>query len=192
MAGRPRVEGVLLAPGAGGDSTHHTLRTLVASLDPLPVRVMDFPYRLAGRRAPDRAPVLVEAIRTELELFRYRLGARDTSRIILGGRSMGGRIASILAAGGQPCRGLVLLSYPLHPVGRPEKLRTEHFTGIGVPVIFVSGDCDKFGTPEEFGREVGAIAGPVTQRWIAGGRHDPVGADDEIGQIVGEWVRSLR
>jgi len=192
MAGRRRVEGVFLAPGAGGDSTHHTLRSLVGALDPLPVHLMDFPYRLAGRRAPDRAPVLVEAMRTELERFRERLGVLDTSRIVLGGRSMGGRISSILAAGGQPCRGLALLSYPLHPIGRPEKLRIDHFGEIGVPVLFLSGDRDNFGSPEEFGRHVGVIAGPVTQRWIAGGRHDPAGADDEIGVIVGEWVHSIR
>jgi predicted alpha/beta-hydrolase family hydrolase len=192
MAGRRRVEGVLLAPGAGGDSSHHTLRSLVDALHPLPVHVMDFPYRLAGRRAPDRAPVLIEAMRAELELFRDRLGARDTSRIVLGGRSMGGRISSILAAGGQRCRGLALLSYPLHPVGRPEKLRVDHFAEIVVPVLFLSGDRDNFGTPEEFGRHIGAIPGPVTQQWLAGRRHDPVDADDEIGHLVGEWVRSLR
>ena len=192
MAGRHRVEGVLLAPGAGGDSTHHTLTALVGALSPTPVRVMDFPYRRAGRRAPDRAPVLVDALEEEVASFGRDLGLRDTSRVVLGGRSMGGRMASMLAAGGHRCRGLVLLSYPLHPPGRPDKLRVEHFGGIDVPVLFVGGDRDPFGTPAELAAHTGAIVGPVTTHWLAGAGHDPARHDDEIAAVVTRWVRSLR
>ena len=195
MAGRRRIEGLLLAPGAGADSTHHTLAALAAAVGPTPVRCMDFPYRLAGRRAPDRAPILLEALRAELEDFRVELGLRDTGRIVMGGRSMGGRIASIAAASGTPCRGLVLLSYPLHPPGRPDRLRVEHFGDITVPTLFVSGLRDPFGSPDEFAAHLGAIRGPVTQVWIPGG-HDPSGRGPErdvaVCAAVREWMASLR
>lgn len=200
MAGRRRVEGLLLAPGAGADSTHHTLAAVAEAVAPTPVRCMDFPYRLAGRRAPDRAPVLLEALRAQLDDFRSELGVGDTSRIVMGGRSMGGRIASMAAAGGTPCRGLVLLSYPLHPPGQADRLRVEHFCDISVPTLFVSGLRDPFGSPDEFAAHVGAIAGPVTQVWIAGG-HDPGGrasgargAEREVAvcAAVREWMASVR
>lgn len=189
MAGRRRLEGLLLAPGAGADASHHTLTAIEAAVAPLPVHRMDFPYRRAGRRAPDRAPILLDAMRAELEDFRIATGLRDTSRIVLGGRSMGGRMASMIAASGTACRGLVLLSYPLHPPGKPEKLRVDHFADIVVPTLFVSGERDPFGAPGEFAEHVGRISGPVTQVWVGGG-HDPR-ADETICATIVDWLGSL-
>ena len=91
-----------------------------------------------------------------------------------------------------PALGLVLLSYPLHPPKKPEKLRVEHFSKINIPSIFVNGDLDPFGTPEEMEREMKAIPGSVTMHWLDGQRHDPKPTfDNEIIEVVGRFVDSL-
>jgi pimeloyl-ACP methyl ester carboxylesterase len=84
-------------------------------------------------------------------------------RIVLGGRSMGGRMCSMAVAEGLPAAGLVLIAYPLHPPGKPDKLRTEHLPAIGVPCLFVSGTKDPFATPEELEAATATIPGPVTK-----------------------------
>ena len=96
----------------------------------------DFPYMEAGRKAPDRAPVLVEATRRAFDLAVARAGGLP---VLAGGRSMGGRIASMATAEGMPAAGLVFLAYPLHPPGRPEKIRDAHLYGIEVPMLFLQG-----------------------------------------------------
>jgi uncharacterized protein len=181
---------LLLTHGAGGDSSHRTLRALEDRLS-LPVRRMDFPYRSEGRKAPDRPPKLIAALQAELERMAHELSV-DPDRVALGGRSMGGRICSMAVAEGLSASGLVLLSYPLHPPGEPEKLRTEHFPRIAVPTLFVNGDRDPFGTPDELHDHVGAIAGPTTVHWLAGQRHDPKpDCDDEIVAVVEEFLTGL-
>lgn len=190
MAGRTRPVGaVLLAPGAGASRDH---RTLVAVEEAVrwPVARMDFPYRKAGRKAPDRAPVLVEAVREEAAALAAAARVRP-HRIALGGRSMGGRMGSMAVAEGLPAAALVLLSYPLHPPGKPEKLRVDHFPAITVPCLFVGGTKDPFGTPEEVEHHTAAIAGPVTHVWLDGAGHDPKGLDDHIATTVADWLRSL-
>lgn len=95
-------------------------------------------------------------------------------------------------AEGLAASGLVLLSYPLHPPGKPEKLRTDHFPDLDVPTLFVNGDRDPFGTPEELNAHVGMIAGPTTVHWIEGQRHDPKPVfDDEIISVVGAFLAGL-
>jgi predicted alpha/beta-hydrolase family hydrolase len=181
---------LLLTHGAGGDSSH---RLLVAMEDrlALPVRRMDFPYRKEGRRAPDRAPKLIDAVRAEVEVMAEEMQI-DADRIAFGGRSMGGRICSMAIAEGLPASGLVLLSYPLHPVGKPDKLRIDHFPDLAVPTLFVNGDRDPFGTPEELEAHIGAIAGPTQVHWLEGQRHDPKPAfDDEIISVVGAFLTAL-
>ena len=137
---------LLLAPGAGADRTHHTLAAVAAAVAPLPAACFDFPYRKAGRRAPDKAPVAVAAVREEAAALvaDAHIAAR---RLVLGGRSFGGRMCSMAVAEGLPAAGLVLLSYPLHPPGKPDRLRTEHFGALDVPCLFVSGRKDPFGSP---------------------------------------------
>ena len=184
------VDGLFLTPGAGSGADHHTLVALAEALAPLPVARIDFPYRREGRKAPDRAPKLIACVNDEADAFAERLGVA-ARRLALGGRSMGGRMCSMAVAEGRPAAGLVLLSYPLHPPGKPERLRVEHFPDLDLPCLFVSGTRDPFGTPEEFEREVAAIPGPVTFHWIDGARHDVADRDDEIVQVVGEWLSSL-
>jgi uncharacterized protein len=180
---------LLLAPGAGADRTHHTLVAVADAVAPLPTERMDFPYRKAGRRAPDRAPVAVAAVVAEAEALVGRLSIA-ADRLVIGGRSFGGRMGSMAVAEGLPAAGLVLLSYPLHPPGRPDRLRTEHFAELSVPCLFVSGDKDPFGRPDEFDAAVDAIAAPVTQVRVPGG-HDPKGQDDAVAAAVAEWLGSL-
>lgn len=181
---------LLLAPGAGGDRTHHALVAVEQAVAPLPVVRMDFPSRKAGRRAPERAPVALSAVQTEAEAL-VRTAHVAARRLVLGGRSFGGRICSMAVAEGLRAAGLVLLSYPLHPPGRPDRLRTEHFPQLEVPCLFVSGDTDPFGRPDEFEQAVAAIPGPVTQVWLRGG-HDPRHQDDVIAEAVATWLRALR
>jgi len=180
--------GLLLTHGAGGDRDSHALVALEQGLAPLPVRRINFPYREEGRKAPDRAnkilPFLVEAANG----FAADLGV-GTEVLALGGRSFGGRMCSLAVAEGLPAAGLVLLSYPLHPPGKPEKLRVEHFEELEVPCLFISGDRDPFGSPEEFSDHTRVIRGDVSQVWLEGGRHDPKeDLDIVIVGAVSEWL----
>lgn len=187
MARRRPVEALLLTPGAGADATHHTLVAIEEALAPLPVARVDFPYRRAGRRAPDRAPKLIATVVEEAARLAERTGAAP-NRIAFGGRSMGGRMCSMAVAQGLPAAGLVLISYPLHPPGKPENLRTEHLPSIAVPCLFVSGTRDPFGTPEELEAATATIPGPVEHVWIEGGRHDLKGKDAMIAAAVQDWI----
>ncbi len=182
--------GLLLTHGAGAGAGQHTLVALAEGLD-VPVRRIEFDYRRAGRRFPDRAPKLVAEVRVAAEAFAADLGT-TTAHLVLGGRSMGGRMCSMAVAEGLPAAGLAMLSYPLHPPDKPDRLRVDHFAGIDVPVLFVGGDRDPFGTPEEFAAHLGAIAGDVTVHWLAGQRHDPKpSADTEIVAAVGAFLDAL-
>ncbi len=182
-----RVRGLLLTHGAGGDSSHRLLVALQDRLE-LPVKRFDFPYKREGRRAPDRAPKLILAAKEEAASFAEESGL-GPDEIAFGGRSMGGRILSMAVAEGMPAAALVLLSYPLHPVGKPERLRVEHFPDIGVPTLFCNGDRDPFGAPEELDREISAIAGPTVVHWLESQRHDPKPQfDDEVVAAVGGFL----
>jgi uncharacterized protein len=180
--------GLLLAPGAGADRNQAALVAIdeAATAAGVDVVRMDFPYRKAGRRAPDRAPVLIAAVVEEAA----PLAAR-TERLVLGGRSMGGRMGSMAVAAGLPAAGLALVSYPLHPPGKPEKARTAHFPDLHVPCLFVSGTRDAFGRPDELEAAVTTIPGPVTVRWIDGGDHGLRGKDATVAAIVAEWLAQL-
>lgn len=185
--------GLLLTHGAGGSSASPALRALAeAAAAVVAVRSMDFPYRRAGRRPPDRAPKLVAAIREEAADFADELGV-DPERLVLGGRSMGGRMCSVAVAEGLPARGLVLVSYPLHPPGRPDRQpeRTAHFPALEVPCLFVSGTRDAFGSPDELTAATRAVAGPVTHVWLEGGDHGLRRRDADAAAAVREWLAEL-
>lgn len=187
---RPREPGaLLLTPGAGADRDHHTLVAVADAVAPLPVARIDFPYRQEGRRAPDRAPRAIACIRDEAAKLVREAGIAP-DRLVLGGRSYGGRMCSLAVAEGLPAAGLVLLSYPLHPPGKPDQLRTEHFGSLELPCLFVSGDRDPFGSPDEFAHAIAEIPGPVTQVWVSGG-HDPRNQDDAIAEAVRTWLALL-
>ncbi len=112
-----------------------------------------FPYMEEKRRAPDRTPVLEATWRAVIETFRHKDG-----RLVAGGRSMGGRIASMVAAQGAPLGALALFAYPLHAPGRDE-WRDKHFPAVSQPVLFCSGTRDAFATPDELTEAVSKIKG---------------------------------
>ena len=184
------ASGLFLTPGAGSSREHSSLVALEEALAPLPVRRADFPYRREGRRAPDRPPKLLACVVEEAGLLADGAGVAPEG-IVLGGRSMGGRMCSMAVAEGLPAAGLALIAYPLHPPGKPDRLRIEHLPEITVPCLFVSGTRDPFGTPEEMEAHTAAIAGPVTHVWIDGGRHDLKGADAAVAAAVVDWAAAL-
>jgi predicted alpha/beta-hydrolase family hydrolase len=148
---------------------------------------IDFPYRIAGRRAPDRPPVLLQTVTGAAAALAAELGVAP-ELIALGGRSMGGRIASMAVAEGLKAAALVLISYPLHPPGRKDQLRTAHLPQIGVPCLFVSGSRDAFATPDELDAATRLIPAPVTLKILDGGNHGLASHNDEVAKIVADWL----
>jgi uncharacterized protein len=190
--GRPLPEGLMLAPGASASRDQSALVAIDEVVSRLGLRVerIDFPYRLAGRRRPDPPAVLTETVASAAQALAARAGAPDTRSILLGGRSMGGRMCSVAVADGLPAAGLVLVSYPLHPPGRPDRLRTEHFARLDLPCLFVSGNRDAFASPEELESETKVIPGPVTRVFVDGD-HGLRRRDAEVAEIVAEWVTAF-
>jgi hypothetical protein len=156
----------------------------------MPAARVDFPYRRSGRKAPDRAPVLLACIREEAAALAAEHGLAP-DRLVLGGRSMGGRMCSMAVADGLPAAGLVLISYPLHPPGRPDRLRTEHLARLAVPCLVISGTRDPFGSPDELETAFRLVPGPVEHLWVEGGRHELKGADAEIAATVARWITTV-
>jgi predicted alpha/beta-hydrolase family hydrolase len=201
---------VLLAHGAGSDMHAPALVTVAEALAraKVPSLTFDFPYRSAGRRAPDRAPVLLRSVRDAAGELAKR-AKLPLDRLVLGGRSMGGRMCSMAAAGEDdadgseplPALGLVLLGYPLHPPGKPERLRVEHFERIHCPTLFVSGTRDPFGTPDEIRRHARRLQGRVKYWWVETGDHGfkPLKASGltqsdvfaSVAAAVVDWVLAL-
>ncbi|MBI2170269.1 MAG: dienelactone hydrolase [Actinobacteria bacterium] len=159
-----------MAHGAGSDMHADTLTTVADALAGagIPCLRFNYPYREAGRRAPDRAPVLEAATREAARELARRTGLPG-ERLVLGGRSMGGRYCSLVVGADSepvPALGLALLGYPLHPPGKPERLRVEHFPRLSVPVLFVSGTRDALAGEEALKREAPAIPGKVSFHWL--------------------------
>lgn len=192
LATKPGV--VLLYPGAGADRNQSSLLEIdvaVSSMTGWSAVRADFPYRRAGRRAPDKPAVLMASVRDELAA----IGPRK--RVVVGGRSMGGRICSMVTAGADdappPAQvvGVVTVAYPLHPPGKPDRLRVEHMPNVTVPWLFVQGTGDPFGSPEELEEWTGTVGGPVTHHWVANRGHDLKGADTEASAAIIDWLRTL-
>ena len=187
------VAGVVLFPGAGSSSTHTSLVAMEDALSPIPVARHDFPYRLAGKPFPDKAPVLIASVKDHVRAFAESLVV-STSKIVIGGRSMGGRMCSMAIADEEDpleVAGLVLVSYPLHPPKKPDTLRIEHLPRVTVPTLCVSGTKDNFGTPEELEAAFSVVPGDVTWSWIDNGRHELAKADAEVAQRIATWVSAL-
>ena len=149
---------LVLAHGAGAGQSHPWMRHVSAHFEAQGFRVVtfDFPYMAAGRKLPDKAPVLEAAFIQAWE----QAAQEATSPMFAGGKSMGGRIASMVAAKGgfSPApAGLVFFGYPLHPPGAPEKRRDGHLPDIHVPMLFVHGTRDPFGSPDEMTTLVGGL-----------------------------------
>jgi predicted alpha/beta-hydrolase family hydrolase len=166
---------VLLAHGAGSDRNAPALVAVAEALEGagIPTLRFDFPYRIAGRKAPDRPPVLLAAVREAAAELSQQTGL-PPERLVLGGRSMGGRYCSLAVGDAEdplPTLGLLLLGYPLHPAGKPDNLRVEHFPRLRVPTLFLSGDRDALAGKADLEKWAGTIPGPVDFHWLAGGDH---------------------
>jgi hypothetical protein len=128
----------------------------------------DFLYMALGRRLPDPKDKLEACYRAVIAA----VAGRNPGKLAIGGKSMGGRIASQVAAAGAPAvAGLVLLGYPLHPPGKPEQLRDKHLAAIKAPMLFVQGGRDTFGTPDELRPILAKLKAPVELFEVAGGDH---------------------
>lgn len=136
-----------------------------------------------------RAPKLIATIAEAAAALAEKSGVAP-ERIVLGGRSMGGRMCSMAVVEGLPAAGLVLVSYPLHPPGKPDQLRVEHFPALEVPCLFVSGTNDPFGTPAELEAAASAIPGSVTHVWLEGS-HGLRGRDGKVAEAVRAWLAGL-
>ena len=186
----------MLFHGAGGDRDHRLFLLLEERLASAGIAVArcNFPYRqkAAGRRPPDRMPVLMASVVDQVGAAADALDL-PPDRIVIGGRSMGGRVCSMVVAdGGLEVGGLLLLSYPLHPPGKPDKLRTEHFGDLDLPILLVQGSSDPFGKEPEFAEHLGSIPGPVEQLWLDRTGHDPVAKhDDAVVERVQSWMADL-
>ncbi len=183
--------GLVLTPGASAGRDQPALVAIDDKATQLGIVVerVEFPGRAAGKRRPDPPAVCLQTVRRATTELADRLGV-PTSRVAIGGRSMGGRMCSMAAAEGLKVAALVLVSYPLHPPGRPERLRTDHFPDLQVPCLFVSGRRDAFGTPDELERETAAIPGAVTLVFVEGD-HSLRKRDAEVADIVAPWVAAL-
>ena len=162
---------LVLAHGAGAGQKHPFMVATAKGLAARRVSVVtfDFPYMRERRHAPDKAPVLESAFREVIAATGEWSGAKD---MFIGGKSMGGRMATHLGAQGlEGLLGIVALGYPLHPPGRPDKPRTEHLPSIRVPVLIVQGERDTFGTPDELKPVIATMKTKVTLHAVAGGDH---------------------
>lgn len=167
------VAGLVLAHGAGAGQ--HS-RFMVEAAQALAARgittaTFDFPYIAAGRTVPDKAPVLEAAWRAAVAAARAD-EAFDGLPLFIGGKSMGGRIASHVAAQGlDGIAGLVYFGYPLHPPGRPDQRRDKHLPSIAQPMLFVQGTRDLFGTAAEIGDLLPALNPRARLFEVADGDH---------------------
>jgi len=186
------IAGLLLTPGAGAGRDQLALVSVDEAVTGrgLAVERIEFPGRAAGRRRPDPPEVCIDSVRAATLGLAERLDV-PTSAIAVGGRSMGGRMCSMATAEGLGVAALVLISYPLHPARTPERLRTEHFPGLHVPCLFISGRSDALGTPDEIERETAAIPGPVTLVFLDGD-HSLRRRDAEVARFVADWLTEMQ
>ena len=182
---------IILAHGAGGNLHTPGLADLAEILTKRDIGVVrfNFPYADARRKIPDPQPVLEDCYRAISE----RVGT-EASRLFLGGRSMGGRIASHIVAKGTVADGLVFLSYPLHPPGQPQRLRTRHLPKIAVPMLFIQGSRDAFARPDLLQSTLAGLPG-ATLHVVEGADHSlkvkgltTEEVTNEIADIVAAWI----
>jgi predicted alpha/beta-hydrolase family hydrolase len=163
---------LILGHGAGagqGSSFMVSFATALAALG-IETVTFNFLYVEQGRRLPDSNDKLEACYRAVIETVAQR--NRGRGRLAIGGKSMGGRIASQVAAAGAPdVAGLVFLGYPLHPPGKRDQLRAKHLSQIKAPMLFVQGSRDAFGTPQELRPIIKKLKAPAELFEVAGGDH---------------------
>jgi len=192
---------LILAHGAGADMNHEYMAYFADKLgsDDLAVARFNFRYTDEGRRSPDKQPILEETYR---EAVQQVTDERSPGSLFLGGKSMGGRIGSHIVADGTQADGLVYLGYPLHPPGRPERIRDAHLDDIKVPQLFVEGTRDPFCPLETLAEVIGKRRLKADVVVIddgdhslkvrkSSGRSTEQAWDEAIGAIA-TWIKRIR
>ncbi|MEX0743327.1 MAG: alpha/beta family hydrolase [Actinomycetota bacterium] len=192
IAPRGSVATLVLAHGAGAGMDHPFMAGFSRAIADAGVSTLrfNFPYVERGKRSPDPERVLRDAW---LAAFDAAVSKAGKHPVLAGGKSLGGRIASMCVADGMPADGLVFLGYPLHPPGKPERIRDEHLYRIAVPMLFVQGTKDPFATPALLAKVLRKLGDRATIEPVEGGGHSfKVGgtkADDrEIGAALAEMA----
>jgi len=187
------------AHGAGGQMNDRSVLAVTRALRMRGVGTVRFNFLYRERKSgrPDPMPRLLDCYRSVVESVRSRL---NPASLVLGGRSMGGRAASMLVAEGDACEGLLLLAYPLHPPGQPSKLRVEHLPRIAVPVLCVNGTRDPFCDPSLMERTLTGPGSNWRMLWLEGADHSfhvpkssgRTDADvlEEVASTVSDWMAS--
>lgn len=184
---------LVLGHGAGGPMQTPALVSFAEAMCDRGIGTVrfNFPYTEAGRKAPDPQPRLISCYRAVATAV-----AGKASELFLGGRSMGGRIASHVVAEGLHAQGLVFLSYPLHPPGKPERIRDAHLGAISAPMLFVQGSRDAFARPDLLAATMGRLPRANLHK-VEGADHglkvpgrDPTDVTKEIADIVATWIHS--
>jgi predicted alpha/beta-hydrolase family hydrolase len=187
---------LVLAHGAGRDMDDPLLVGFAEGLAAQDVSCLrfNFPYRELGRRAPDPEPVLRGSWEAAFER-----GGRMGGPVWVGGKSLGGRIASMVVADGLPAAGLVFVGYPLHPPGKPERIRDAHLGAIHVPMLFLQGTADPFARRDLLDQTLERLGDRATFHPVEGGDHsfrvrgsakDEPGTGRSLGEIAARFVKS--
>ncbi len=189
----------VFAHGAGAGERHPFMTAYARDLSRRGIDVVtfNFPYMEAGRKAPDRAPILESRFREVIAEARAMSGLAEY-RLFIGGKSMGGRMATHVAAEGvDDLAGVIALGYPLHPPGRPEQLRVAHLPRVKPPVLIVQGERDTFGSPSELAPYVAAMPA-ATVHVVEGGDHSlsvrgttPEQVRTRVIEVIGTWMASI-
>jgi uncharacterized protein len=195
---------LILAHGAGASQTSGFMVQVATALAACGIGCLtfNFLYTEQGRRLPDRNEALELCYRKIIEAFHDGAFRRSLGegRLVIGGKSMGGRIASqVAAADSAGISGLVFLGYPLHPPGRPEKRRDGHLPAIRAPMLFVQGERDAFGTPKELRPVIRRLKAPGALCAVAEADHSlkvPKRADRSQSEVdafvldtIDTWIR---
>jgi predicted alpha/beta-hydrolase family hydrolase len=199
-AGDAQLPLFVCAHGAGGNMSHRGMLATANAFRAHGIGIVrfNFLYKERGSGRPDPMPVLMETTSAVVARVRDEL---SPERVVIGGRSMGGRAASMLAADGYDADGLLLLAYPLHPAGQPAKLRDAHLPKIRMPVLAFSGTRDPLCTRELMERALTTVKAPWDMRWIDGADHsfhvlkssgtNDAAVMDSIAAQSGEWLAQL-
>ena len=194
----PTAALLVLAHGAGAGQHHPFMVSVAEALAARSISVVtfDFPYMRERRKVPDRAPVLESAFRDVIAAARESVPGLP---LFIGGKSMGGRMATHLGAQGlEGVTGIVVFGYPLHPPGKPDQPRIAHLPSIVAPTFIVQGQKDTFGTPDELRPVLKTMTAPVMLHVVEGGDHSLSvrGSKgkrvlDDVAGVVAGWVRGV-
>ena len=190
----------IAAHGAGGRMNDRSMTGLAKSLAERGISTVrfNFLYREKGSSRPDQMPRLEKCFEAVVDKTRSALSPK---RLIIGGRSMGGRAASMMTAKQFDCSGLLLFAYPLHPPGQLDKLRDAHLPSIEVPVLCFNGTRDAFCTPELMEKTIRSVKTRWDMHWLEGADHSfhvnkssgrtDAQVLDEVAEATRKWVDTM-